>query len=71
MHDSVNHERSRWIFAETHSIIANPQAQLGWLNVLETLHIAFTCTGESVQRSQNSHGGFPDRYGARLRVQAR
>ncbi len=43
---------------ETHSIIANPQAQFGWLNVLETLYIAFTCTGESFQRSQNTHGGF-------------
>lgn len=59
MQDGVNSQRTGWFFAETHSIVANAQAKLGWFNVLEALYISLTRAGEAIERSQNAHGRLP------------
>ena len=38
-------------------VVADAEAELRRLDVLEALHVAFAGAGEAIQRGENAHGG--------------
>jgi hypothetical protein len=54
--DGVDAEGARRVFVETDPVISHTQTQLGRINVLKFLHVAFAGSTESIEGGENTHG---------------